>query len=78
MAPMKVEWKSTKTSLPVDSDVVLFVVPTDGDLQLGYRDEDGEWYSIRTDSGDDSIYSDDQVTHWVELPDPPEDMKTDG
>ena len=65
-------WRWTRVSvlLPAVMDVVIMV--TRGGVQyIGVRDESG-WYAAGV-VGSDSVYVEDEVTHWCPLLSPPSD-----
>lgn len=61
-------WTSVDTDMP-DDDAVVLVAIEDGDepVWMGYH-ADGQWYCI------DAVEMQSTVTHWMHLPEHPEDM----
>ena len=65
------KWISMKDGSPEDGQHCLFWVPRRGDdfHFSGYIDDDGHMVDC---DGDDIGYTEESVSHWMPLPEPPE------
>ena len=74
------KWISVKERLPELNQRVLVYIPRwrNDCWEVSFRDKDknGEWYKeFVSDCCDtfDSYYNDNEITHWMPLPEPPKD-----
>jgi len=63
------EWISVEARIPMPGIWVILAEPNG--VEQGYVDNEGHWWLTRTDSQDDRIEV--WPTHWMPLPDPPQD-----
>ena len=63
------EWVSVKNKMPLQGQDVLFVSDMAIGILKGWHDlENKRWFTS------DEIYYDNEVTHWMPLPEPPNSM----